>query len=177
MGVIFLWLGDDVRFKRPQSTVSTARCLDIFTQGRLCLFCCTVLLFNVNQLLPDPASMFTPRATPSSGRRQPSRVTGRKSLSGTPTGLLFSPRRTSLAARWVDMNPVKNFENKAWIVTLNHIFMPLLTFKIWIIWYCLTQVNSYARKPRKRWVCPLWRPDLRVVAACQSDGGSDNGRR
>ncbi|CAL8333006.1 unnamed protein product [Lota lota] len=43
--------------------------------------------------------MFTPRATPSSGRRQPSRVTGRKSLSGTPSGLLFSPRRTSLAAR------------------------------------------------------------------------------
>uniref|UniRef100_A0A674F3R1 Nucleoporin 133 n=1 Tax=Salmo trutta TaxID=8032 RepID=A0A674F3R1_SALTR len=43
--------------------------------------------------------MFSPRPTPSSGRRQSSRVTGRKSLAGTPTGLLFSPRRTSLAAR------------------------------------------------------------------------------
>uniref|UniRef100_A0A8C7G7K5 Nucleoporin 133 n=1 Tax=Oncorhynchus kisutch TaxID=8019 RepID=A0A8C7G7K5_ONCKI len=43
--------------------------------------------------------MFSPRSTPSSGRRQSSRVTGRKSLAGTPTGLLFSPRRTSLAAR------------------------------------------------------------------------------
>ncbi|KAL1005970.1 hypothetical protein UPYG_G00066290 [Umbra pygmaea] len=43
--------------------------------------------------------MYSPRATPSSGRRQSSRVTGRKSLAGTPTGLLFSPRRTSLAAR------------------------------------------------------------------------------
>ncbi|XP_056441809.1 nuclear pore complex protein Nup133 [Gadus chalcogrammus] len=43
--------------------------------------------------------MFSPRATPSSGRRQPSRVPGRKSLAGTPSGLLFSPRRTSLAAR------------------------------------------------------------------------------
>uniref|UniRef100_A0A4W5RQB5 Nuclear pore complex protein Nup133 n=1 Tax=Hucho hucho TaxID=62062 RepID=A0A4W5RQB5_9TELE len=45
------------------------------------------------------ATMFSPRPTPSSGRRQSSRVTGRKSLAGTPTGLLFSPRRTSLAAR------------------------------------------------------------------------------
>uniref|UniRef100_A0A8C8IQF6 Nucleoporin Nup133/Nup155-like N-terminal domain-containing protein n=1 Tax=Oncorhynchus tshawytscha TaxID=74940 RepID=A0A8C8IQF6_ONCTS len=43
--------------------------------------------------------MFSPRSTPSSGRRQSLRVTGRKSLAGTPTGLLFSPRRTSLAAR------------------------------------------------------------------------------
>ncbi|XP_052383707.1 nuclear pore complex protein Nup133-like [Oncorhynchus keta] len=43
--------------------------------------------------------MFSPRPTPCSGRRQSSRVTGRKSLAGTPTGLLFSPRRTSLAAR------------------------------------------------------------------------------
>uniref|UniRef100_A0A8K9XRX4 Nucleoporin 133 n=1 Tax=Oncorhynchus mykiss TaxID=8022 RepID=A0A8K9XRX4_ONCMY len=43
--------------------------------------------------------MFSPRSTPSSGRRQSSRGTGRKSLAGTPTGLLFSPRRTSLAAR------------------------------------------------------------------------------
>uniref|UniRef100_A0A8C7CHB3 Nuclear pore complex protein Nup133 n=1 Tax=Oncorhynchus kisutch TaxID=8019 RepID=A0A8C7CHB3_ONCKI len=43
--------------------------------------------------------MFSPRPTPCSGRWQSSRVTGRKSLAGTPTGLLFSPRRTSLAAR------------------------------------------------------------------------------
>ncbi|KAJ8002012.1 hypothetical protein DPEC_G00175370 [Dallia pectoralis] len=43
--------------------------------------------------------MYSPRATPISGRRQSSRPTGRKSLAGTPTGLLFSPRRTSLAAR------------------------------------------------------------------------------
>uniref|UniRef100_A0A4W5PQ99 Nuclear pore complex protein Nup133 n=1 Tax=Hucho hucho TaxID=62062 RepID=A0A4W5PQ99_9TELE len=43
--------------------------------------------------------MFSPRPTPCSGRRQSSRVTGRKSLTGTPTGLLFSPRRTSLAVR------------------------------------------------------------------------------
>ncbi|XP_071765101.1 nuclear pore complex protein Nup133 [Centroberyx gerrardi] len=40
--------------------------------------------------------MFTPRSTPSSGRRQQSR---RKGVTGTPTGLLFSPRRTSLPAR------------------------------------------------------------------------------
>ncbi|KAM4611369.1 nuclear pore complex protein Nup133 [Polymixia lowei] len=45
--------------------------------------------------------MFSPRAAPSSGRRQSSRVTGRKSLASTPTGLglLFSPRRTPLATR------------------------------------------------------------------------------
>lgn len=43
--------------------------------------------------------MFSPRSTPSSGRRQQSRVAGRKSVAGTPTSLLFSPRRTSLAAR------------------------------------------------------------------------------
>uniref|UniRef100_A0A8C7VG06 Nuclear pore complex protein Nup133 n=1 Tax=Oncorhynchus mykiss TaxID=8022 RepID=A0A8C7VG06_ONCMY len=43
--------------------------------------------------------MFSPRPTRCSGRRQSSRVTGRKSLAGTPTGLLFSPRRTSLASR------------------------------------------------------------------------------
>uniref|UniRef100_A0A8C8JLD2 Nucleoporin Nup133/Nup155-like C-terminal domain-containing protein n=1 Tax=Oncorhynchus tshawytscha TaxID=74940 RepID=A0A8C8JLD2_ONCTS len=42
--------------------------------------------------------MFSPRPTPCSGRRQSSRVTGRKSLAGTPTGRLFSPCRTSLAA-------------------------------------------------------------------------------
>ncbi|KAM3865494.1 nuclear pore complex protein Nup133 [Diretmus argenteus] len=42
----------------------------------------------------------SPRTTPGSGRRQQSRLAGRKSLSGTPTGLLFSSsRRTSLAAR------------------------------------------------------------------------------
>uniref|UniRef100_A0A6Q2XRS8 Nuclear pore complex protein Nup133 n=1 Tax=Esox lucius TaxID=8010 RepID=A0A6Q2XRS8_ESOLU len=44
-------------------------------------------------------NMYSPRATPISGRRQSSWATGRKSLTGTPTGLLFSPRRTSLAAR------------------------------------------------------------------------------
>ncbi|XP_062303881.1 nuclear pore complex protein Nup133 [Osmerus eperlanus] len=44
--------------------------------------------------------MFTPRATPGGSRRQSSRITGRRSLaSTTPTGLLFSPRRTSLASR------------------------------------------------------------------------------
>ncbi|XP_037621481.1 nuclear pore complex protein Nup133 [Sebastes umbrosus] len=49
--------------------------------------------------------MFTPRAAPSSGRRQQGRSTGRKIVSGastgtgTGTGLLFSPRRTPLSAR------------------------------------------------------------------------------
>ncbi|KAL2086993.1 hypothetical protein ACEWY4_018052 [Coilia grayii] len=41
--------------------------------------------------------MFSPRGTPGSGRRQ-TRAGGRKSLS-TPTGLLFSPRRSALHAR------------------------------------------------------------------------------
>ncbi|KAM6972180.1 nuclear pore complex protein Nup133 [Aplochiton taeniatus] len=43
--------------------------------------------------------MFSPRATTSSGRRQSSRVTGRQSLAGTPSGLIFSPRRSSLVSR------------------------------------------------------------------------------
>ncbi|XP_029284239.1 nuclear pore complex protein Nup133-like [Cottoperca gobio] len=43
--------------------------------------------------------MFTPRAAPSSGRRQQGRSTGRKSVSGAATSLLFSPRRTPLSAR------------------------------------------------------------------------------
>ncbi|TNN60479.1 Nuclear pore complex protein Nup133 [Liparis tanakae] len=44
--------------------------------------------------------MFTPRATPSSGRRQQGRTTGRRSVSGAATSLLFSsPRRTGLSAR------------------------------------------------------------------------------
>ncbi|XP_056264347.1 nuclear pore complex protein Nup133 [Pseudoliparis swirei] len=44
--------------------------------------------------------MFTPRAAPSSGRRQQGRTTGRKSVSGAATSLLFSsPRRTGLSAR------------------------------------------------------------------------------
>ncbi|KAM3623609.1 uncharacterized protein V6R79_013158 [Siganus canaliculatus] len=43
--------------------------------------------------------MFSPRPTPSSGRRQQGRTTGRKSVSGAATSLLFSPRRTALSAR------------------------------------------------------------------------------
>ncbi|XP_031735632.1 nuclear pore complex protein Nup133 [Anarrhichthys ocellatus] len=43
--------------------------------------------------------MFTPRANPSSGRRQQGRTTGRKSVSGAAASLLFSPRRTPLSAR------------------------------------------------------------------------------
>ncbi|XP_041642286.1 nuclear pore complex protein Nup133 [Cheilinus undulatus] len=43
--------------------------------------------------------MFSPRAAPSSGRRQPVRTTGRKSVSGAASSLLFSPRRTPLSAR------------------------------------------------------------------------------
>ncbi|XP_059195379.1 nuclear pore complex protein Nup133 [Centropristis striata] len=43
--------------------------------------------------------MFTPRAAPSSGRRQQGRTTGRKSVSGAGSSLLFSPRRTPLSAR------------------------------------------------------------------------------
>ncbi|XP_076851304.1 nuclear pore complex protein Nup133 [Brachyhypopomus gauderio] len=42
--------------------------------------------------------MFTPHGTPGSGRRQVSRTAGRRSIS-TPSGLLFSPRRSSLTAR------------------------------------------------------------------------------
>uniref|UniRef100_A0A3P8S5I4 Nuclear pore complex protein Nup133 n=1 Tax=Amphiprion percula TaxID=161767 RepID=A0A3P8S5I4_AMPPE len=43
--------------------------------------------------------MFSPRTAPGSGRRQQGRTTGRKSLSGAATSLLFSPRRTPLSAR------------------------------------------------------------------------------
>uniref|UniRef100_UPI0037E7EA6D nuclear pore complex protein Nup133 n=1 Tax=Semicossyphus pulcher TaxID=241346 RepID=UPI0037E7EA6D len=43
--------------------------------------------------------MFSPRTAPSSGRRQPGRTTGRKSVSGAANSLLFSPRRTPLSAR------------------------------------------------------------------------------
>ncbi|XP_074521579.1 nuclear pore complex protein Nup133 isoform X2 [Halichoeres trimaculatus] len=43
--------------------------------------------------------MFSPRTAPSSGRRQPARTTGRKSVSGAASSLLFSPRRTPLSAR------------------------------------------------------------------------------
>ncbi|XP_070776129.1 nuclear pore complex protein Nup133 [Enoplosus armatus] len=43
--------------------------------------------------------MFSPRTAPSSGRRQQGRTTGRKSVSGAATSLLFSPRRTPLSAR------------------------------------------------------------------------------
>ncbi|KAM7008916.1 nuclear pore complex protein Nup133 [Tautogolabrus adspersus] len=43
--------------------------------------------------------MFSPRTASSSGRRQPGRTTGRKSVSGAATSLLFSPRRTGLSAR------------------------------------------------------------------------------
>ncbi|XP_074521578.1 nuclear pore complex protein Nup133 isoform X1 [Halichoeres trimaculatus] len=42
--------------------------------------------------------MFSPRTAPSSGRRQPARTTGRKSVSGAASSLLFSPRRTPLSA-------------------------------------------------------------------------------
>ncbi|XP_062404993.1 nuclear pore complex protein Nup133 [Sardina pilchardus] len=42
--------------------------------------------------------MFSPRGALGSGRRQ-TRTGGRKSLSCTPTGLLFSPRRSALPAR------------------------------------------------------------------------------
>lgn len=38
--------------------------------------------------------MFSPRTAPGSGRRQPPRTAGRKSLSGAASSLLFSPRRT-----------------------------------------------------------------------------------
>ncbi|XP_029988402.1 nuclear pore complex protein Nup133 isoform X2 [Sphaeramia orbicularis] len=43
--------------------------------------------------------MFSPRTTPSSGRRQPVRTPARKTVSGAATSLLFSPRRTPLSAR------------------------------------------------------------------------------
>ncbi|XP_075993040.1 nuclear pore complex protein Nup133 [Genypterus blacodes] len=43
--------------------------------------------------------MFTPRGAPSSIRRQQARTTGRKSVSGAASSLLFSPRRTPLSAR------------------------------------------------------------------------------
>lgn len=43
--------------------------------------------------------MFSPRTAPGSGRRQQGRTTGRKSVSGAASSLLFSPRRTSLSAR------------------------------------------------------------------------------
>ncbi|KAM9362740.1 nuclear pore complex protein Nup133 [Symphorus nematophorus] len=43
--------------------------------------------------------MFSPRSGPSSGRRPQGRATGRKSVSGAATSLLFSPRRTALSAR------------------------------------------------------------------------------
>ncbi|XP_051749534.1 nuclear pore complex protein Nup133 [Ctenopharyngodon idella] len=43
--------------------------------------------------------MFTPRGTPSSGRRQAPRTGGRKSVSSVQPGLLFSPRRSTVAAR------------------------------------------------------------------------------
>ncbi|KAF7647507.1 hypothetical protein LDENG_00171350, partial [Lucifuga dentata] len=43
--------------------------------------------------------MFTPRTASSSSRRQQARTTGRKSVSGVATSLLFSPRRTPLSAR------------------------------------------------------------------------------
>ncbi|XP_023152506.2 nuclear pore complex protein Nup133 [Amphiprion ocellaris] len=43
--------------------------------------------------------MFSPRTAPGSGRRQQGRTTGRKSLSGAATSLLFSPRRTPMSAR------------------------------------------------------------------------------
>ncbi|XP_008283197.1 nuclear pore complex protein Nup133 [Stegastes partitus] len=43
--------------------------------------------------------MFSPRTAPGSGRRQQGRATGRKSVSGAATSLLFSPRRTPLSAR------------------------------------------------------------------------------
>uniref|UniRef100_A0A671TPE8 Nuclear pore complex protein Nup133 n=1 Tax=Sparus aurata TaxID=8175 RepID=A0A671TPE8_SPAAU len=45
------------------------------------------------------AGMFSPRTAPGSGRRQQGRTTGRKSVSGAASSLLFSPRRTSLSAR------------------------------------------------------------------------------
>ncbi|KAK2909323.1 hypothetical protein Q8A67_005160 [Cirrhinus molitorella] len=43
--------------------------------------------------------MFTPRGTPSSGRRQTPRTGGRKSVSAVQPGLLFSPRRSAVTAR------------------------------------------------------------------------------
>ncbi|XP_036955360.1 nuclear pore complex protein Nup133 [Acanthopagrus latus] len=43
--------------------------------------------------------MFSPRTAPGSGRRQQGRTTGRKSVSGAASSLLFSPRRTPLSAR------------------------------------------------------------------------------
>ncbi|ROL52045.1 Nuclear pore complex protein Nup133 [Anabarilius grahami] len=43
--------------------------------------------------------MFSPRGTPSSGRRQAPRTGGRKSVSSVQPGLLFSPRRSAVAAR------------------------------------------------------------------------------
>uniref|UniRef100_A0A3Q1F5G2 Nuclear pore complex protein Nup133 n=1 Tax=Acanthochromis polyacanthus TaxID=80966 RepID=A0A3Q1F5G2_9TELE len=43
--------------------------------------------------------MFSPRTAPGSGRRQQGRTTGRKSVSGAASSLLFSPRRTSLSVR------------------------------------------------------------------------------
>uniref|UniRef100_A0A671Q9C2 Nuclear pore complex protein Nup133-like n=1 Tax=Sinocyclocheilus anshuiensis TaxID=1608454 RepID=A0A671Q9C2_9TELE len=44
-------------------------------------------------------SMFTPRGTPSSGRRQAPRTGGRRSVSAVQPGLLFSPRRSAVTAR------------------------------------------------------------------------------
>ncbi|CAM4471039.1 hypothetical protein PO909_015770 [Leuciscus waleckii] len=43
--------------------------------------------------------MFTPRGTPSSGRRQAPRTGGRRSVSAVQTGHLFSPRRSAVTAR------------------------------------------------------------------------------
>uniref|UniRef100_A0A671QAY2 Nuclear pore complex protein Nup133-like n=1 Tax=Sinocyclocheilus anshuiensis TaxID=1608454 RepID=A0A671QAY2_9TELE len=43
--------------------------------------------------------MFTPRGTPSSGRRQAPRTGGRRSVSAVQPGLLFSPRRSAVTAR------------------------------------------------------------------------------
>ncbi|XP_032419255.1 nuclear pore complex protein Nup133 isoform X1 [Xiphophorus hellerii] len=43
--------------------------------------------------------MFSPRTAPGSGRRHQGRVTGRKSVSGSGGGFMFSPRRTPMTAR------------------------------------------------------------------------------
>ncbi|XP_028828633.1 nuclear pore complex protein Nup133 [Denticeps clupeoides] len=43
--------------------------------------------------------MFSPRATPGSGHRPTSRAGGRKGFAGSPAGMLFSPRRSAVAAR------------------------------------------------------------------------------
>uniref|UniRef100_A0AAY4DP90 Nuclear pore complex protein Nup133 n=1 Tax=Denticeps clupeoides TaxID=299321 RepID=A0AAY4DP90_9TELE len=42
--------------------------------------------------------MFSPRATPGSGHRPTSRAGGRKGFAGSPAGMLFSPRRSAVAA-------------------------------------------------------------------------------